>query len=137
MTTKTVTFLDRVRALFPPEYREAAYRAVAGIATLLAGTAFLSQEEAALWTQLGLSSVTLLFAALYATSTWRLVLYPVLAAVGPLLVWYGVVSDESWPLILQAAVQIFGLSTAAAKVVQAPHRGLTGPSAVPPPTLAA
>ena len=127
MTTVTVT-----RFGIRPEWREQGYRIVTGLVGLLVAFAYLSQEEAALWTQLGLSSVTLLFAALFATSTWRLVLYPVLAAAGPLLVWYGIVSDVQWPLILQAAIQLFGLSTAAAKVVQegqasASIRGTSGP----------
>lgn len=113
MTTVSVT-----RFGIRPEWREPGYRVITGVVGLLVAFAYLSQEEAALWTQLGLSSVTLLFAALFATSTWRLALYLVLAAVGPLLVWYGVVNDEQWPLIFQAAIQLFGLSTAAAKVVQ-------------------
>ena len=101
-----------------PEWRETGYRVVTGVVGLLLAFAYLSQEEAALWTQLGLSTVTLVFAALFATSTWRQVLYPVLAAAGALLVWYGVVTGEQWPLILQAAIQLFGLSTAAAKTIQ-------------------
>lgn len=101
-----------------PEWREQAYRIVTGVVGLLVALTYLSEKEAALWIQLGLSSVTLLFAALFATSTWRAVLYPVLAAAGPVLVFYGVFADQQWPLILQAAVQLFGLSTASAKVVQ-------------------
>lgn len=113
-----------------PEWRETGYRWVSGAVGLLLTLAYLSQEEAALWTQLGLSSVTLLFAGLFATSTWRRVLFPFLAAAGGLLVWYGVGTEQAWPLILQAALQMFGISTAAAKVVQ-----VSSPSAGAPPTL--
>jgi hypothetical protein len=127
VTVETIT-----RFGIRPEWREAAYRIVTGVVGLLASFAYLAQEEAALWTQLGISSVTLLFAALFATSTWRAVLYPVLATGGALLTWYGVVADAQLPLILAAAAQLFGLSTAAAKVVTLPHQ------ATPPPhTLAA
>jgi len=113
VTTEAVT-----RFGIRPEWREAAYRFITGLVALLLAFAYLTEEEAALWTQLGLSSVTLLFAALFATSTWRQVLYPVLAAGGAILVWYGLVTDEALPLILSAAAQMFGLSTASAKVVQ-------------------
>lgn len=126
MTTVSVT-----RFGLKPEYRETFYRYVTGVVGLLVAFAYVSQEEAALWTQLGLSSVTLLFAALFATSTWRQVLYPVLATGGALLVWYGVVTNEQWPLILQAGIQLFGLSTAASKVVQL----VPSSSSVAPPTL--
>lgn len=115
MTTMSVT-----RFGIRPEWREPAYRIVTGVVGLLVAFAYLSQEVAALWMQLGIASVTLLFAALFATSTWRLVLYPVIAALGPLLVWYGLVGEHQWPLVLQAAIQLFGLSTAAAKTIQAP-----------------
>lgn len=112
------TDVGHARFGIQPEWRETAYRVVTGVVGLLLAFAYLSQEEAALWTQLGLSTVTLAFAGLFATSTWRRVLYPVLAAGGALLVFYGYVTNEQWPLILQAAVQLFGLSTAAAKTIQ-------------------
>lgn len=122
MTTEAVTKFG-----IKPEWREPAYRFVTGAVGLLAALAYLTQEEATLWTQLGLSVVTLLFATLFATSTWRLVLYPALAASAALLTWYGIGTDEQWALILSAGVQMFGLSTASAKVVQM----------TPPPTVTA
>ncbi|MCV7424346.1 hypothetical protein H7K45_27745 [Mycobacterium yunnanensis] len=119
MTTNTNVTRFGIR----PEWREPLYRGVTGLVALLLALAYLSKEEAALWTQLGLASVTLLFAALFATSTVRKLLYPLLVAAGGLLTWYGWVNAEQWPLILAATAQMFGLSTAAAKAVQAP----TGP----------
>lgn len=115
-----MTALAATRFGIRPEWREPLYRFVIGLVALLSAIAYLSKEEAALWTQLGLSIVTLLFAALFATSTLRQVLYPVLATAGGLLTWYGYVNSDQWPLILAAAVQMFGLSTAAAKTVQKP-----------------
>lgn len=103
-----------------PEWREAWYRLVAGLGALLLSFGYLQEQEAALWTQAGISSVTLLFAALFAPGSARQLVYPVLAAAGPLLTWYGLVGDERWPLILAAVTQMFGLVTAGAKVVQLP-----------------
>lgn len=112
--------LTEIRALIPDSYREAAYRGLSGVVTFLVAFGVFNSDQAALWTQLGVSTVTLLFALLYSTSTWRSVLYAVVGPLGAVLMAYGIVDDVRWALITTAVAQVFGITTAAAKVVQAP-----------------
>lgn len=104
----------------PPSAREAGYRVVAGVFVLLWAAGVLDQEGAALWTQLGISIVTLVFAALYATSPWRLALYGLIAPLSAVLTLYGYANGVDWALIASAVAQTLGITTAAAKTVQAP-----------------
>jgi hypothetical protein len=78
----------------------------------------LNADQSTLWTQLGVSTVTLLFAMLYSTSTWRTALYAVVGPLGALLMGYSIVNDVRWALITAAVGQLFGITTAAAKTVQ-------------------
>jgi hypothetical protein len=124
VATPTTTRWQRVRARLqawiPQRYREAGYRVVAGLGTFLLAFGVLSSQEAALWTNLGVSTVTSLFAMLYATTAPRLALYALVGPVGGVLQSYGLVSDSKWLIIVTAAGQLFGITTAAAKTVQAP-----------------
>ncbi len=116
-----------------PEWRELFYRYASGSVALLLAFGYLEEQEAALWTQLGISTVTLLFASLFAPGTWRQFLYPVLALGGAVATWYGIVNGEDLPLILSAAAQMFGITTAGAKVVQTATLHVQPASS--PPTL--
>lgn len=112
------TRIDRIRAVVKPEWREGGYRVVVAAITMLFALGMLEQEEAALWTQLGISVITTLFALVFATSKWRAALYMLVGPIGGLLMWYGIVNDETWALITAAVAQAFGVTTAAAKTVQ-------------------
>lgn len=117
---KLPAWLERIRASIRPEWRETGYRLVAAVVMFLAAFGILDDQEAALWTQLGLSVVTAGFAALFATSGRRIALYMVAGPLGGLLMLYGIVTQERWALITAAAAQAFGIATAAAKTVQSP-----------------
>ncbi|AER48827.1 hypothetical protein AKOMA_17 [Mycobacterium phage Akoma] len=118
----TVTALYSVvtwlRALIPASKRESFYRGVSGVVTALFGLGVISGQEATLWTQQGISTVTLLFALLHSTSKWRTALYLVIVAAGPLLALYGWSTEETWALVVGAAAQLLGITTAAAKTIQ-------------------
>jgi len=109
---------DRLRVWIPERYREGLYRFVAGTTGLLLATRYLSAQEAALWTELGVATVTALFAALYSTTRARLALYAVGVPLGSALVYYGWTCEEQWALLMGAFGQMFGITTAAAKTVQ-------------------
>jgi hypothetical protein len=120
----TPSWLDKIRKLFPASDREWGYRIVAAISTGLMAFGLLNTEDAALWTQLGVSVITTLFALLYSTSTWRSALYVVVGPIGGLLMAYGIGQGVNWAIIVSAVGQLFGIATAAAKTVQAPARAL-------------
>lgn len=102
----------------PLGFRETAYRYAAALTTLLFAFGVLDSQEASLWTQLGVSTVTLLFALLYASSGLSATIYTVTGPLGAVLMWYGIVSDTRWALITAATGQLFGIATAAAKTIQ-------------------
>jgi hypothetical protein len=112
--------LNRIRALIPESAREGWYRIAGGVVAFLAAFGLLEQQEAALWTQLVISVITLGFALIYATSTWRVVLYAVTGPLGGVLMFYGLVNDVRWAAITASVAYAFGITTAAAKTVQAP-----------------
>lgn len=112
-------WLGALAAKINPAQREGWYRAVSGLFLMLWAVGVLTQDEAAKWTQLGISTVTLLFAALYATSSWRLAVYGLIMPLSGLLTWYGIATGVDWPLVGAAVAQVLGITTAAAKTVQA------------------
>jgi hypothetical protein len=71
-----------------------------------------------LWAQLGVATVTLVFALAFSTSMWRSLLYGITGPLGAVLMWYGIVGDAKWALIVAGIGQLFGITTAAAKTVQ-------------------
>ncbi|URM86113.1 membrane protein [Gordonia phage BiggityBass] len=130
--TTGMTVQDKLRAAVPEGAREAWYRFVAGATAFLLAFGVLDNQEAALWTQLGLTAVTSLFAMLYSTQAWRTALYALVGPVGSVLMAYGLVADERWALITAAVGQLFGIATMAAKTVQVP----TAPGSSTPPLAA-
>ncbi|UJE15669.1 membrane protein [Gordonia phage Ligma] len=122
-----MTIRDSIRAAIPEGAREAYYRAVAGVTAFLLAFGVLDNQEAALWTQLGLTAVTSLFAMLYSTQAWRTALYAIVGPLGSVLMAYGIVADVRWALITAAVGQLFGITTMAAKTVQLPTSGSTSP----------
>lgn len=121
MTPPTSTvygFRGWLERLVPPSYREKFYRLVsATIAGLVTG-GLLASDKADLWTQLGLSTVTLLFAMLYTTNGWRIALYAVAGPAAGLVMAYGIIHNITWTIIFATIVQAGGVTTAAAKTVQ-------------------
>lgn len=112
-------WLGALAAKINPAEREGWYRAVSGLFLMLWAIGVLTQDEAAKWTQFGISTVTLLFALLYATSPWRVALYGLIVPLAGLLTWYGIATGVNWPLVAAAVAQVLGITTAAAKTVQA------------------
>ncbi|QNL30141.1 hypothetical protein SEA_MARIOKART_14 [Gordonia phage Mariokart] len=127
--TEGMTVLDRIRSAVPEGARETFYRVVAGATTFLLAFGVLDDQEAALWTQLGLTAVTSLFAMLYSTQAWRTALYALVGPLGSVLMAYGLVADEKWAIITAAIGQLFGIATAAAKTRQPSVPGAITPAA--------
>nr|WP_179275250.1 hypothetical protein [Rhodococcus sp. 06-1059B-a] len=109
------TALDSIRATIPARIREQLYTYVAAGVLLLAGLGYISSAVAALWTAVGLASVTLLFALLHSTSPWRTSLYALLATIAPLALWYSIGTETGWAAVLTFAATIFGITKAAGK----------------------
>lgn len=109
-----------LRELIPESQREMGFRLVSAVSVALLGIGVVDSEQAALWTQAGVGTVTLLFAWLYATSSARAALYALTGPIGGLVMAYGLVNDVKWAVVTAAIGQAFGVTTAAAKVVQLP-----------------
>ncbi|AYP70004.1 holin [Mycobacterium phage CRB2] len=124
-----------LQAHIPPADREILYRVVAGALTFLSGWGILDNERAVLWSQLGIGTVTALFALLYATSSVRVVLYTLVGPLGAVLLAYGIIQDEKWAVITASLAQVFGIATAAAKTVEMlPPERLSGVVVAPAAT---
>lgn len=115
MTTPEVTGTPEALAL-----RETVYRYVNAILLVLLGVGVFTTEQVALWANVGLGTVTLLFALTKATSNWRIALYTLTGPVAGLLGAYGLAQGVDWAVIAMAAAQALGITTAAAKVVSLP-----------------
>lgn len=103
--------LDVLRGVIPPTAREKFYVVVAALVGVLGFT----EGEAAVWTQVGVAAVTLLFALLYSSSTVRASLYAVLVAVSTAGQLYGYFTETQWASYLGLAAALLGIATAAAK----------------------
>lgn len=111
-------WLGTLAAKINPAQREGWYRAISGLFLMLWAAGVLAEQEALVWSQFGISTVTLLFAVLYATSSWRAALYGLIVPLAAVLTWYGIATGVNWPLVAAAVAQILGITTAAAKTVQ-------------------
>lgn len=113
------SIVTKIRSWFDPfipaSSRETVYRIVAAIITGLTATGALTADKAVLWTQLGVATVTLLFAFLYAGSSIRAAFYAVVTTASALLLAYGVAKGIDWPIIVGSVGQALGVATAAAK----------------------
>lgn len=98
-----------------PSRREAAQRALAALVAGLLATGVLTAEKAALWSQLGTSTLALLFALLFAGTALRAAGYSVLLVVFGLGQAYGIAKGVDWAIIVGFVGQAFGITTAAAK----------------------
>lgn len=107
--------LETLRTSVPSAVREQLYTYVAAGVLLIAGLGYISDEVAALWTAVGLATVTLLFALVHSTSPWRTALYALLAAVAPLALWYSIGTETGWTAVLAFAATVFGITKAAGK----------------------
>lgn len=108
----------RLQGWIPPTWREAGYRVVSGVLTFLTGYGILDGNNAVLWSQLAIGTITSLFALLYATSSARAALYAIVGPLGAVLMAYGIIQDEKMAVISAALAQVFGIATAAAKTVE-------------------
>lgn len=111
-------WLGTLAAKINPAQREGWYRGISGLFLMLWAAGVLAQDEALVWSQFGISTVTLLFAVLYATSSWRAALYGLIVPLASVLTWYGIATGVNWPLVAAAVAQVLGITTAAAKTVQ-------------------
>jgi uncharacterized membrane protein len=110
-----VSFLDPIRSVVPAAARERAYVVVTMIVGVLASWSLLDASLVQPVLQLVLSTLTLGFAVLYATSAWRTALYGVLLAVQALAMALHFLNDQQWTAILALAATLLGTATAAAK----------------------
>lgn len=117
MTSNNPSARARLQALFPPHLREVGYRLSAALTTLLFAYGILDASTQAIWAQLGVGLVTLVFALVYAETPVRIALYTITGPLGAALLYYGIVTDVRWALITAAVAQAFGIVTAAAKTV--------------------
>lgn len=115
MTTPEVN--DNATALAA---RETAYRYVNAVLLVLLGVGVFTTADAALWGELALGTVTLLFALTKATSNWRIALYALTGPVAALVGAYGLLQGVDWAVVAMAVAQALGITTAAAKVVALP-----------------
>lgn len=113
--------LDKVRAkldhFIPAIWREHLYKAVSGVVMALTATGITNPDKSGLWTQVGVATVTLLFALLYAGNGIRVAVYSLAAAGGALLMAYGIAKGVEWAVVVAAVGQALGIATAAAKAV--------------------
>lgn len=107
--------LTKLRALVPARYREIGYRVSNTLTIVLLVGGYVTSTEAALWSGLVTGVITLVFALLHATSTWRAAIYVFTGPLGSVLLAYGVVDDVKWAFIVSAAGYALGITTAAAK----------------------
>jgi hypothetical protein len=101
--------------IFPPSRRETIARVISAVIMGLTATGALTADKAALWTQLGVAAVGLLFALLYAGTSIRAALYSVIIVASSLLAVYGIAQNVDWAIIIASVGQAFGITTAAAK----------------------
>jgi hypothetical protein len=113
---------SKLDPVFTPARREAINRALSAIIIGLTATGTLTADKAALWTQLGVAGVGLLFALLYAGTSVRAALYSVIVVGSSLLAVYGIAQNVDWAIIVACVGQAFGITTAAAKA-QPPQSG--------------
>lgn len=100
---------------FPPQRRDVLARVISAVTTALMGAGVLTADKAALWSQFGVGLVTLLFATLYAASQVWASAYGILVVGSALLGAYGIAHGIDWAIVLGAAAQAFGITTAAAR----------------------
>ncbi|MFI7168530.1 phage holin [Rhodococcoides fascians] len=112
---KKAAILDPIRSKIPATARERWYVIAGVISTLLVGLKVLDQATAAAWLSLVIATITLAFALLYATSTWRVGLYGLLIAVQGVAQLYGIFNGSLWAAIIGLAATLLGTATAAAK----------------------
>lgn len=121
---QSASLLDKLRAkldrFIPASAREGAYRVVAAVIMGLTATGAVSADKSGLWTQLGVATVTLTWALLYAGTSFRVALYAVTGAGGALLMAYGIDQHVDWAVIIASVGQALGVASAAAKTVTAP-----------------
>lgn len=107
------TIGDRIRSIIPKSMKDQAYSYLSAAIMFLMAFGVVDDQQAALWTQLGIALVTFTFTLLYATSTWTMSLYAVVGPLGAVLMAYGLISDEKWAIVTAAVGQALGITTAA------------------------
>lgn len=106
---------NKLDPIFTPVRRETLSRYLNAAVFGLQGIGVLTADRAALWTQLGVAAIALLYALLFAGTALRALLYSFLLASTSLLLAYGIAKGVNWAIILASIGQAFGIVTAAAK----------------------
>lgn len=109
--------IERTRNFLPESARESWYRIGGALVIFFGSWGYLDGSEVQQWSALVAATVTLLFAALYSTSTVRTALYLFLVAVQGVAGLYGILDDQRWGGIVTLAAFALGVTTAAAKTV--------------------
>ena len=107
--------LTTIRGYIPESYRNQAYRYAQLAFALLSIVGLTTEATAAVWGQLVVGLVTLLFAALYSPSTLVASAYAVLGLAGAVFTFYGLGSADTWAQAVAAVGVAFGITVAAAR----------------------
>lgn len=110
-----LTIRARLDPIFTPARREALSRVLAATIMGLQGVGILTADKAALWSQLGVAAIGLVYALLWAGTSIRAALYSVILVGSSVLLAYGIADSVNWAIILASVGQAFGITTAAAK----------------------
>lgn len=127
--------LDGLRRWLPSQ--DYTYSLVTGAVTFLLALGVVDQVQAALWTQLAIGVVTLVFAVVASPSMARSSVYALTGPLGAVLMAYGIVNDARWAVITAGVGQVLGLTTAAVASGRTAHgavpdaAGLMTPPPVP------
>lgn len=105
--------LDTLRTKIPAGARDSWYRYGGALIVFLGSWGAMDVSTVPQWSALVAGVVTLLFAALHSTSSWRTGLYLLLVAVQGVAGLYGILGDEKWGAILALAAVVLGVATAA------------------------
>lgn len=108
-----MALLDTLRTKIPAGARDSWYRYGGALIVFLGSWGAMDVSTVPQWSALVAGVVTLLFAALHSTSSWRTALYLLLVAVQGVAGLYGILGDEKWGAILALAAVVLGVATAA------------------------
>lgn len=108
-------FLDPVRSVLRPEYREKFYNTVGAAVVVLGGWGLVDNNTAATVAQLVLALGALVFAILYTTSELRVALYGLLVAVQAVAALWSIGNDATWAGVVSMAAAVLGTQVAAGR----------------------
>ena len=110
-----VQVLTGAREIVKPEWRERIYDTVGAAVVVLGSWGLVDEADAAVYAQVILACVALLFAILHSTSNIRTTLYGLLGAVQALAAFYSIGTDAQWAGVLAMAAAVLGTQVAAGR----------------------